>query len=185
MGAAGIESPSSILDDETFTVTASLSRALVSPLIATLLTVFPLMGVADELPSSLQRRFSQADRDTDQGLSRQEAAQRWKWAARNFDGLDGDGDGKLTLPELNAKYREVIRKSAREFEQADGNRDGYLTREEAARLDPELARRFDAIDTDKDGRISQEEYRRFFNRQPSPFWEKQFTAPAQVQIPLK
>ena len=47
----------------------------------------------------LQQRFRQADRDGDGRLDRQEA-QRLPWMARNFQSLDLNQDGALTLAEL-------------------------------------------------------------------------------------
>ena len=47
----------------------------------------------------LQKYFRQADRDRNRRLDRQEA-KRIPWISRNFNALDGDHDGTVTLQEL-------------------------------------------------------------------------------------
>ena len=47
----------------------------------------------------LQQHFLQADRDRNRRLDRQEA-RRIPWISRNFNALDGDRDGTVTLQEL-------------------------------------------------------------------------------------
>ena len=47
----------------------------------------------------LRHHFRQADRNLDRRLNRQEA-KRIPWISRNFNALDGDRDGTVTLEEL-------------------------------------------------------------------------------------
>ena len=47
----------------------------------------------------LKRHFRQADRDQNHRLNRQEA-KLIPWISRNFNALDGDRDGSVTLEEL-------------------------------------------------------------------------------------
>ena len=55
----------------------------------------------DSSPSGprLKRHFRQADRDRNHRLNLQEA-KRIPWISRNFNALDGDRDGSVTLEEL-------------------------------------------------------------------------------------
>ncbi len=153
-----------------------------SRVLPVILLSMPVLALGGEMPESLGQRFEQSDRDQNRKLHRKEVAKTWPWAAKNFHRLDKDRDGHVTIAELMDKYRDTIRDSAARFQGADADRDGYLTRDEAAKLDPELARNFDAMDADRDGRVSREEYERFFNRQPAEFWEQRFVAPAQVRV---
>ena len=47
----------------------------------------------------LKHHFRQADRDLNRRLDRREA-KRIPWISRNFNALDGDRDGSVTLEEL-------------------------------------------------------------------------------------
>ena len=59
------------------------------------------LRLQDSSPSGprLKRHFHQADRDRNHRLNRQEA-KRIPWISRNFNALDGDRDGSVTLEEL-------------------------------------------------------------------------------------
>ena len=59
------------------------------------------LRVQDSSPSGqrLKHHFRQADRDRNRRLDRQEA-KRIPWISRNFNALDGDQDGTVTLQEL-------------------------------------------------------------------------------------
>ena len=59
------------------------------------------LSLQDSSPSGprLKRHFRQADRDQNHRLNRQEA-KRIPWISRNFNSLDGDRDGSVTLEEL-------------------------------------------------------------------------------------
>jgi hypothetical protein len=59
------------------------------------------LRLRDSSPSGprLKQHFSQADSDRNRGLDRQEA-KRIPWISRNFNVLDRDRDGTVTLQEL-------------------------------------------------------------------------------------
>ena len=59
------------------------------------------LRLQDSSPSGprLKRHFRQADSDQNHRLNRQEA-KRIPWISRNFNALDGDWDGSVTLEEL-------------------------------------------------------------------------------------
>ena len=59
------------------------------------------LRLQDSSPSGprLKHHFRQADRDRNHRLNRQEA-KRIPWISRNFNALDGDRDGTVTLEEL-------------------------------------------------------------------------------------
>ena len=59
------------------------------------------LRLQDSTPSGprLKRHFKKADRDQNRRLDRKEA-KRIPWISRNFNALDGDRDGTVTLQEL-------------------------------------------------------------------------------------
>ncbi len=63
----------------------------------------------DSSPSGprLKHHFHQADRDKNHRLNRQEA-KRIPWISRNFNSLDGDRDGSVTLEELWNHQRSLV-----------------------------------------------------------------------------
>ena len=60
----------------------------------------------------LRHHFSQADRDRDHRLDRREA-RRIPWISRNFNVLDGDRDGTVTLQELWDHQRSLAPRQRR------------------------------------------------------------------------
>ena len=59
------------------------------------------LRLQDSIPNGprLKRHFKKADRDQNRRLDRKEA-KRIPWISRNFNALDGDRDGTVTLQEL-------------------------------------------------------------------------------------
>ena len=72
------------------------------------------LRLRDSSPSGprLKHRFSQADRDRNRGLDRREA-QRIPWISRNFNILDLDRDGTVTLQELWNHQRSLAPRQRR------------------------------------------------------------------------
>ena len=60
----------------------------------------------------LKHHFREADRDRDRRLNRREA-RRIPWIGRNFDALDGDRDGSVTLQELWNHQRSLAPRQRR------------------------------------------------------------------------
>ena len=72
------------------------------------------LRLQDSSPSGprLKQHFSQADRDRNRRLDRQEA-RRIPWISRNFNVLDGDRDGTVTLQELWNHQRSLAPRQRR------------------------------------------------------------------------
>jgi Ca2+-binding EF-hand superfamily protein len=82
--------------------------------------------------------------------------------SRQFDALDTNKDGKLTLDEVNAGRNVPADNSAtahldKRFYAADINHDGGLDRKEAEAM-PMLSTYFDEVDANKDGKVTRQEY---------------------------
>lgn len=102
-------------------------------------------------PSTL---LADADRDRDGSVTRAEfIAAR----ARNFDTVDANRDGRLSLAEVAAVATGSLERMAvrLNFGHFDRNRDGRLTRSE---LNAGPTPAFDRVDRDRDGVISPGEF---------------------------
>ncbi|MGE5547385.1 MAG: EF-hand domain-containing protein [Solirubrobacterales bacterium] len=101
-------------------------------------------------------RFQSLDRNGDKALTRAELLARGREYAADalFVMLDADGDGRLSLKEMQG--RGVGALIAR-FDAYDVNKDGYVTRREFPNFpDPLL---FTALDQNRDGRLELGEIR--------------------------
>ncbi len=67
------------------------------------------------MAQELEQRFTQADRDHDGRLTREEARAGMPWAERNFDAIDTARTGSIGLAQVKAHARA-------EFAQRRGNR---------------------------------------------------------------
>ena len=130
-------------------------------LIAAVTAGFSVQAVSAEEGSGPHRmEFSTLDVDGDGALTMAELEAA---GAARFEAADADGDGALSVEELLA-HREAEasaraeRRAARMLERLDENGDGLLQIEELAEMRPPLDRMFERVDTDEDGTISQAEF---------------------------
>jgi len=120
----------------------------------------PLLALsAEEHGSRMEAHFRAADKDNDGSLTREEATAMPR-VAKNFDAIDADKSGTVTLAEVQATMKkmakEMHKRGEERFKAADGNGDGMLDREEAKAM-PRVAQNFDAIDADKSGKVTGKE----------------------------
>ncbi|MEL6619794.1 MAG: EF-hand domain-containing protein [Pseudomonadota bacterium] len=99
--------------------------------------------------------FSTLDLDGDGALTLEEVQAS---ARVRFDAADSDGNGLLSAAELEAHAQARAKdRAARMIERMDANADGQLSPDELTpRRDP--ARMFDRIDADNSGTITQAEF---------------------------
>lgn len=126
---------------------------------ATALFIPHLVASAEEHGSRMEAHFKAADKDNDGSLTREEAKSMPR-VTKNFDVIDADKSGTVTLAELQATTRKMAKemheRGAERFKAADRNGDGMLDREEAKTM-PRVAQNFDAIDADKSGTVAEKE----------------------------
>lgn len=149
------------------------------------LTLVPLAATAQEAqkretPKEYEARFNQADSDRSGGLTMQEvqraAVPGFPVILKNFDKIDANKDGQVTLAERDAALADVakanqaqLQKRAAEerkaweerFAKADTNKDGALTKKEAENAAkpgfPQITKNFTAMDKDKNGKVTMAE----------------------------
>lgn len=119
----------------------------------------PVVGFSAEPGQKLQQAFKAADKDNDGSLDRNEA-KVFPRVAKNFDQIDTDKSGTVTLDEIYASMKKVAQNMQAKFQAADKDKDGTLDRNEA-KVFPRVAKNFDQIDADKDGTVSQDEIRAY------------------------
>ncbi|MEI7744093.1 MAG: EF-hand domain-containing protein, partial [Chloroflexota bacterium] len=109
-----------------------------------------------------------ADKDGNGSLSREEAAASMPHVAENFDKLDTNKDGQISVDEMRAMHKDGGRHSPEQmkqhFKDADKNADGAIDLEEAKAGMPMLAEHFADVDTNKDGKVSPDEMRAHHQR---------------------
>jgi Ca2+-binding EF-hand superfamily protein len=104
--------------------------------------------------------FGALDTNGDGGLTLEEMQAA---AAARFAAADTDGDGGLSAAEMLAQREadnteRAERRAARMIERLDENEDGLVQIEELAEARRPLDRMFERVDTDEDGVISQAEF---------------------------
>ena len=103
---------------------------------------------------AFMERLKAADTNGDGMLSRDEAAALPRIAA-NFNAIDADGNGQITLDELHAYMKSRAGQwKAHAFKSADANGDGKVSRDEFL---AQAAARFDKLDANKDGFLTPDE----------------------------
>ncbi len=99
--------------------------------------------------------FNEMDANKDGKISKAEAKDR---IAENFDTLDKNKDGFLTVEEINADPNRQQRQGGAPagggFAEMDTNKDGKVSKAEAK---DRILENFDTYDKNKDGFITQEE----------------------------
>ena len=120
-------------------------------------------GPKGERAQQMLERIKTADTNGDGKISREEANASLPRIAKNFDAIDTNKDGFITMDELQAAGGKGGRmhKMHEHLKAADTNGDGKFSREEANASLPRIAKNFDAIDTNKDGFVTMEELRAF------------------------
>ena len=133
---------------------------LTAALAAAMALLIPHLCVhADEHGSRMEAHFKKADKDNDGSLTRDEAKVMPR-VAKNFDAIDADKSGTITLAEMQAAMqkmaKEAHKRGAERFKAADKDADGSLTREEAKAM-PRVAKNFESVDADKSGTVTAKE----------------------------
>jgi Ca2+-binding EF-hand superfamily protein len=127
----------------------------------------PYAFAADPPGSKLDAAFRKADKDNDGKLTREEAKSLPR-VAKNFEAIDADKDGTVSVNEIRVSMKKAGKerhdRAVERFKSADKDNDGTLTKEEAKAL-PRVAKNFDAIDADNDGTVSEKEIHRYMKAQ--------------------
>ena len=84
----------------------------------------------EALPPEIENEFRAADLDRDGSLSREEARRGKVAFSEEFDSLDADRNGIVTLFELGGAFNSSFRRWLSDWEVADKNRNGELSPEE-------------------------------------------------------
>jgi Ca2+-binding EF-hand superfamily protein len=129
----------------------------------TLVAALPSIATAADSDKKMEQAFKKADKDHDGSLDREEAKALPR-VAKNFDQIDTDKSGTVTLAEIYASAKKIAKQMQEhdkaKFDAADKDHDGTLDREEA-KVFPRISKNFDKIDADKDGTVSPDEIKAY------------------------
>jgi Ca2+-binding EF-hand superfamily protein len=126
---------------------------------ATLISAIAMLGftavvtIANAAEGPAAKKFQAVDKNGDGKISREEAS-AYPNLAKYFDQIDTNKDGMLTGDEVRAHHAKAM---AAKLKALDKDGDGRISRAEADAKAPRLAKNFDRLDTNKDGFISQDE----------------------------
>ena len=116
-------------------------------------------GPRGDRGAAMLERLKAADTDGNGMISRDEAKALPR-ILKNFDAIDANRDGQITMEELHAFHqaRHGERGAHRGgfLTKLDTDKDGRISRDEA-KAAPRLAEHFDAIDTNGDGFLTPDE----------------------------
>jgi Ca2+-binding EF-hand superfamily protein len=135
------------------------------PLLTVAVTVVALAGAAwPQTPRStvapesrFAERFHQADANGDGSITVEEAQAAHLWFKEDFDSVDTDRSGTVTLFELAQALQQRLSHWLSDFDAADVNHDGQVSEEEAAQA-PTFANVFTSIDRGKHQAVSRRQY---------------------------
>lgn len=107
--------------------------------------------------SRFAERFRQADANGDGRITEEEARAAGLWFTQDFNSVDTDRNGTVTLFELSQALQQRLSRWLSDFDAADANHDGRVSEDEAARA-PRIAEAFTTIDRNKHREVSRQEY---------------------------
>src|SRR5450759_4946963 len=107
--------------------------------------------------SRFAERFRQADTNGDGVITNDEARAAGLWFTRDFNSVDTDRSGTVTLFELGQALQRRLSRWLSDFDAADADHDGRVTEDEARRA-PSIAEVFTTIGRNKDHTVSRQEY---------------------------
>lgn len=144
------------------------TKITVTALLASAAMLAPVFSAhAEEKGARLEAAFKKADKDNDGTLTKDEAKSMPR-VAKNFDAIDADKDGTVSMVEIHASMKKMGKqmhdRGMEHFKAADKDNSGTLTKDEAKAM-PRIAKNFEAIDTDKDGTVSEKEIHDFMKAQ--------------------
>jgi Ca2+-binding EF-hand superfamily protein len=117
--------------------------------------------MARRIMAADKKVFQRIDTDHNGSISREEATKTSApLLAANFDAIDLNRDGKLSLQEVGA-FWQMRRQAILRLMAADKNHDGALSKDEVKGF-PKLSADFEKIDADHNGQLSMQEIKNYY-----------------------